>query len=105
HDVLVFADVRQTWAEDALVRLLENFADPAIGAVSGDLLVEAGPGSLAGVGLYWRCEKWLRRLESRAGSQVGVSGSISACRRELFTPIPAGTPLHCVHLPPRGVVR
>ena len=32
HDILVFADVRQTWAGDALPLLLENFADPAVGA-------------------------------------------------------------------------
>ena len=35
-DILVFADARQTWHEDALTRLLENFADPSVGAVGGD---------------------------------------------------------------------
>ena len=62
-DILVFADVRQTWADDAIVRMLGNFADPAVGAVSGDLVLESEPGVLAGVGLYWRFEKWLRRKE------------------------------------------
>jgi biofilm PGA synthesis N-glycosyltransferase PgaC len=69
--LLIFADARQRWADDALLRLVENFADPAIGAVSGDLVLESSPGVLAGVGLYWRFEKWLRRQESRIGSQVG----------------------------------
>ena len=77
HDVLVFADARQRWAADALVRLLENFADPTIGAVSGDLVVESAPGVMAGVGVYWKYEKLLRRLESRISSTVGVSGSIA----------------------------
>jgi cellulose synthase/poly-beta-1,6-N-acetylglucosamine synthase-like glycosyltransferase len=99
YEVLVFTDMRQSWAPDALERLLENFADPDVGAVSGDLVVVAGPGALAGVGLYWRFEKWLRRQESRAGSQVGVSGSISAVRRELFRPIPPSTILDDLYWP------
>ena len=100
-DVLVFADVRQTWADDALGRLVENFADPTVGAVSGDLVLEAAPGVLAGVGMYWRFEKWLRRRESLVGSQVGVTGAISAVRHVLFRAIPAGTLLDDVYWPLR----
>ncbi|MGL4555659.1 MAG: glycosyltransferase [Gemmataceae bacterium] len=99
NEVLVFADVRQTWADDALERLLEGFADPAVGAVSGDLVVEAGPGVMTGVGLYWRYEKWLRRQESLLRAQVGVTGAICAVRRELFAPIPSGTLLDDVYWP------
>lgn len=99
HDILVLADVRQTWADDALERLLENFADPQVGAVSGDLEVRTGNDSLAGVGLYWQYEKWLRRQESAVWAQVGVTGAISACRRVLFAPIPPGTLLDDVYWP------
>jgi biofilm PGA synthesis N-glycosyltransferase PgaC len=96
--IVVFADVRQIWAPEALELLLENFADPRVGAVSGDLIVVSGD-ALAGVSLYWRFEKWLRQQESRIGSQVGVTGAISAVRRELFRPIPAGTLLDDVYWP------
>jgi poly-beta-1,6-N-acetyl-D-glucosamine synthase len=100
HSIVVFADARQRWADDAMVRVLENFADPRVGAVSGDLVLEADPGVMAGVGLYWRYEKWLRRAESRIASQVGVTGAISAARRELLPPeIPAGTVLDDVYWP------
>jgi cellulose synthase/poly-beta-1,6-N-acetylglucosamine synthase-like glycosyltransferase len=99
--IVVFADVRQAWAPDALELLLENFADSSVGAVSGDLVVVSGPGPMSGVGLYWRYEKRLRRLESAVGSQVGVTGAISAVRRELFRPIPAGTLLDDVYWPIR----
>lgn len=98
-EILVFADARQTWAEDALPRLLENFTDPAVGAVSGDLVLEEGPGALGGVGLYWRMEKWLRKTEARVHSTVGVTGAICAVRRGLFRPIPAGTILDDVYWP------
>ncbi len=98
-DILVFADVRQTWKSDALETLLRNFADPAVGAVSGELVVESSPGVMAGVGLYWRYEKWLRQTEAAVHSTVGVTGAICALRRELFRPIPAGTVLDDVYWP------
>jgi poly-beta-1,6-N-acetyl-D-glucosamine synthase len=98
-EILVFADARQRWAEGALRELIGNFAAPRIGAVSGELLLEAAPGAVAGVGLYWRYEKWLRRHESRVHSTVGVSGSIAAVRRRLFTPIPQGVLLDDVYWP------
>lgn len=104
-DILVFADARQRWAADALVRLVENFRRPEVGAVSGELVIEAAPGMLAGVGAYWRYEKWLRRSEARLHSTVGVSGSIAAVRRKLFTPIPAGILLDDVYWPMRVVMQ
>lgn len=105
HDILVFADARQRWAPDALERLLENFADPSVGAASGDLEVEAAPGVMAGVGLYWRFEKWVRGQECRLHSTVGVTGAICAVRRELFGGVPAGTILDDVYWPLRVTLR
>jgi cellulose synthase/poly-beta-1,6-N-acetylglucosamine synthase-like glycosyltransferase len=98
-EILVFADMRQTWPVNTLDFLLAPFADPTVGAVTGDLLLESSPGVLAGVGLYWRFEKWLRRQESRYWSMVGATGAISAVRRALFRPIPAGTLLDDVYWP------
>ncbi len=100
-DVTVFADMRQRWEGGTLRRLLEPFRDPEVGAVSGDLVVERADGPLAGVGLYWRYEKWLRLQEGSFHSQVGVTGAISAVRRELYSPIPAGTILDDVYWPLR----
>lgn len=103
HAVVALTDARQSWAPDALDRLLENFADPEVGAVSGELIVEASPGVLAGVGLYWRYEKALRKMEGAVHSTVGVSGSVCAVRRALFRPVPPGTLLDDVYWP-LGVV-
>ena len=100
HDILVLADARQRWADDAVQRLLENFADPTVGAV-GDApwSSKSAPGTLAGVGLYWRFESALRRREGCVHSTVGVSGSIAAVRRTLFRAIPPGTILDDVYWP------
>jgi cellulose synthase/poly-beta-1,6-N-acetylglucosamine synthase-like glycosyltransferase len=105
-DVIVFADCRQTWAPDALQSLVLRLAsDSSIGAVSGDLVLQREAGMVGtGVGLYWRFEKWLRCAESDLFSTVGVSGSISAVRRALLEPIPAGTILDDVYWPLRVVM-
>src|SRR5690606_10218907 len=52
-----------------------------------------------GVGLYWRYEKHIRRMESRIDSSIGATGAIYAIRRRLFTPIPADTVLDDVLIP------
>jgi cellulose synthase/poly-beta-1,6-N-acetylglucosamine synthase-like glycosyltransferase len=98
-DVIVLADARQHWAHDALENLLQNFTDPSVGGASGDLIIETSDGMMAGVGSYWRYEKWIRRNESKIHSTVGVTGAISAVRRELFPAIPVGTLLDDVYWP------
>lgn len=105
HEVLVLADSRQTWDPDALECLLENFSDPTIGGVGGHLVLETEPGVLAGVGVYWRFETWLRHVESRLHSSIGLTGAICAVRRELFRPIPRGTILDDVYWPLQVVMQ
>jgi cellulose synthase/poly-beta-1,6-N-acetylglucosamine synthase-like glycosyltransferase len=104
-EILVFADARQRWAPDALERLVANFRDPRVGAVCGDLMIETRPGVLAGVGLYWRYEKWLRAQESRFHSTVVLTGAICAVRRELFPPVPAGIMTEDLYWPLRVMMR
>lgn len=100
-DIVVFADARQAFAPDAVRRLVARFGDPRVGAVSGELLLRpSGPSPVGeGVGLYWRYEKHVRRMESRVDSSVGATGAIYAIRRRLFTPIPADTVLDDVLIP------
>jgi poly-beta-1,6-N-acetyl-D-glucosamine synthase len=100
-DIVVFTDARQTIEARALRLLAENFADPDVGCVSGELMLgdaEAGE-SAEGMGLYWRIEKRVRELESATGSVVGATGAFYAVRRELAVEIPAGTILDDVYLP------
>ncbi len=101
-DVVVFADARQTFAPDAVARLVEPFADPAVGAVTGRLLVDRGKlASVEGVRFYWGLETRLRDAESRSGSVVGATGAIYAIRRALFPGVPADLILDDVYVPLR----
>jgi cellulose synthase/poly-beta-1,6-N-acetylglucosamine synthase-like glycosyltransferase len=84
-EILVFTDVGAELAPDALVNLVEPFADPRVGCVSSeDLVAEA-----EGEGAYVAYEMALRRLETSASDLVGLSGSLFAVRRSLCDPWPA----------------
>jgi cellulose synthase/poly-beta-1,6-N-acetylglucosamine synthase-like glycosyltransferase len=91
-EILLLADARQTFAPEVAQALAENFADGEVGAVSGELhLVGDDDGRGAGLGLYWRYEKGIRRAESLVGSSMGYTGAVSAIRRSLFQPLPTDT--------------
>lgn len=113
HGLLVFADARQSFAPDALTELVANFADPSVGGVTGELVLdcEASDDSrldsnvAEGVGLYWRYEKWMRRQESAIHSMLGATGAIYALRRLLWQPLPPGALLDDVLAPMRAVLR
>jgi biofilm PGA synthesis N-glycosyltransferase PgaC len=100
-EITVFMDARQEIEHDALRRLVENFADPTVGCVSGELMLgDATSGEAEkGMGMYWRVEKKIRELESASGSVVGATGALYAARTSLLAPIPAETILDDVLLP------
>jgi cellulose synthase/poly-beta-1,6-N-acetylglucosamine synthase-like glycosyltransferase len=83
-EILVFTDVSAEVERGALREIVRPFADPRVGAVSSEDIVE----SQGGEGAYVRYEMALRRLESTATTLVGLSGSLFAIRRELGDPWP-----------------
>jgi poly-beta-1,6-N-acetyl-D-glucosamine synthase len=139
-EIVVFADARQVFAADAIRELVAPFADRQVGAVSGELRLDAESACRRGnrdrrvferrrderdtsadrrederrrtlrstiadgIGLYWKYEKQMRRLESRLGSTLGATGAIYAIRRALYRPLPADTILDDVLTPMRVVL-
>lgn len=81
--ILVFTDVATRLKPDGLRQIVANFADPAVGCVSSVDRVLGKDGRPGGEGFYVRYEMWLRHLESRAHSLVGLSGSFFAARSEV----------------------
>jgi len=100
-EIVVFTDARQKIEPGALRILLENFADPEVGCVSGELMLgdPAAGETRQGMGLYWRIEKSIRELEAASGSVVGATGALYAVRRGLLTGLPEGTILDDVYIP------
>ena len=99
-EILFFTDVRQQLHPDSLANLIACFADPQVGVASGELVIRDGAGlEEASVGLYWKYEKWIRKQLSSLDSVMGATGCIYAMRRELASPLPAGTLNDDMYLP------
>jgi biofilm PGA synthesis N-glycosyltransferase PgaC len=95
-EFVVFTDVRQRFAPGALRSLLRAFADPRVGAVSGELRMVEND---TRVGLYWRLETFLREREALLGWLHGVSGAVYALRTRLFRALPTGLLLDDLWIP------
>ena len=91
-EILVFSDVTTVYAPGTIRAMVENFADPAVGCVGGDLHYEKDPHnpSAQGRALFWSYERQLRIWESQVHSIIGVAGCVYAMRRELYLPLDAG---------------
>ena len=108
-DVLVFTDVATQLRASGLREIVSNFSDPSVGCVSSEDRLERSDGQTAGEGFYVRYEMLLRRLETRAHSLVGLSGSFFAARKEVCSDFSADmqsdfkTLLNSIRLGLRGV--
>lgn len=99
-EIVVFMDARQRIATEGIKTLVETFADPSVGCVSGALQLGDGEDSSPkGVGSYWKMEKAIRSWESTGGSVVGATGALYAVRRNLVPHLPQGLILDDVFIP------
>jgi cellulose synthase/poly-beta-1,6-N-acetylglucosamine synthase-like glycosyltransferase len=91
-EILFFTDVRQAMDPASLRHLAANFADPTVGAVTGEMHLRRGDsGEQADMDLYWRYEIWARTRHSEIDSLFNTTGCIYALRRSLAGPIPPDT--------------
>ncbi len=82
-EILVFSDVATILQPGSIESLVKNFNDPTVGCVSSvDKFVDKG-GKISGEGAYVKYEMFLRRLETKVNTLVGLSGSFFAARREV----------------------
>jgi cellulose synthase/poly-beta-1,6-N-acetylglucosamine synthase-like glycosyltransferase len=88
NEIVVFSDANNHYETQTLRRLVEPFADPAVGVVTGAKEVGEGDGHVAGEGVYWRYEDAIKRAESALGCCTAVAGEVTAIRRGLIEPIP-----------------
>jgi len=107
-ELILLADARQLFDPKCIERLIAQFADPTVGVVSGELVLRAESTestAAAGIGFYWRYEKFIRRCESLWRGVPGATGACYMLRKPLFQPIPPATILDDVAIPMQAVVR
>jgi glycosyltransferase involved in cell wall biosynthesis len=85
-DVLVFSDVATILDRNGVRNIVRSFDDPKVGCVSSRDRFINKEGDVSGEGIYVRYEMFLRALESRVNTLVGLSGSFFAVRKDLCRP-------------------
>ena len=86
-EIVAFSDANALWEPSALARLVEPFADPAVGFVCGQVRFVNPDGGSNQEGLYWRYEMALRELESDLCSVTAGNGAIYAVRRDAYVEV------------------
>lgn len=92
-EIVVFSDATAMLFPDSIRKLIANFADPKVGAVSGKYtVVKAGDVAIGkSEDFYWKYETFLKTQESRLDSTLGGHGHLHAIRRKLYPFPPPGT--------------
>lgn len=88
-EIIAFSDANNFYPEEYLEEIIQPFADPKIGAVSGaKQIVQSDDGLSASEGTYWKYESFIKEQETRLGCCTSVAGEVLAVRKHLFEPIP-----------------
>jgi biofilm PGA synthesis N-glycosyltransferase PgaC len=93
-DLIIFTDANTFLNKEALIRMAQHFADPKVGAVSGEKRIQMedqADASSAGEGFYWKYESSLKKWDSELYSVVGTAGELFGIRRSLYVPVPSDT--------------
>ena len=84
-EIIVLSDANTFFEKDAIGKLVRNFADESVGAVSGKVtLVSSVTAHGEPEGWYYRYEWNIHCLESLIHTQIGVDGAMYAIRKECF---------------------
>jgi hypothetical protein len=104
-DIVVLSDANTFLEPNSVRALVANFADPAVGCASGDVVLVGDRAALGkSEDLYYLYERWIQHAESDVGSMIGADGALYAVRRHLFVAPAADTILDDMAIP-MGVVR
>ena len=89
-EVVVLTDAETRFRSGCLAALADAFRDPRVGAATGRLEWRNpdATATAANEGLYWRYERAVRSLESRAGVLTAVTGALLAVRRTSYREVP-----------------
>ena len=92
-EVVVFTDANTFLNKDALLLIARHYADPKVGAVSGEkrVMQDAVSDATAGEGFYWKYESTLKKWDSELYSVVGAAGELFSVRRSLYREVESDT--------------
>jgi cellulose synthase/poly-beta-1,6-N-acetylglucosamine synthase-like glycosyltransferase len=89
-DIIIFSDATTDYKKDAIRKLVRNYIDPSIGAVSGRYEYVNPSGAPVGLGtiLFWKYENFIKSRQTRIKTITGCCGCIYSVRKNLYEPLP-----------------
>jgi len=89
-DIVLLTDAETRFAPGCVAALAAAMRDPRVGCATGRLewRDQDATSTSANEGFYWRYERAVRGLESRAGLLTAVTGALLAVRRSAYRPVP-----------------
>jgi len=82
-EIIVFTDVAITTHSNSIKRIVQNFNDPKIGAVSCRDIVSTGDYNSEWEKWYIQYDMLVRKYTSKIGSLIGVTGGFYGVRKEI----------------------
>jgi len=92
-EIVVFTDANTFLNKDALLKIAKHYADPKVGAVSGEkrVQIEDASDATAGEGFYWKYESKLKKWDYELYSVVGAAGELFSVRTKLYEAVEPDT--------------
>ncbi|MCE7041471.1 glycosyltransferase family 2 protein [Dyadobacter sp. CY312] len=92
-EIVVYTDANTFLNAEALLYIARHYADPEVGAVSGEkrVMQDQLADATAGEGFYWKYESALKKWDSELYSVVGAAGELFSVRRSLYRHVEADT--------------
>ena len=84
--IVIFSDGNTSLGKESIRRIVNLFADPKVGCVSGEKRIyQKDKDAAAGTeGIYWKYESTLKKWDAELYSVVGAAGELFAIRTDLF---------------------
>jgi cellulose synthase/poly-beta-1,6-N-acetylglucosamine synthase-like glycosyltransferase len=91
--IVIFSDANTMLGPDSIRRIVNLFADPKVGCVSGEkrIFQDEKQSAAATEGIYWKYESKLKKWDAELYSVVGAAGELFAIRRELYQEVEKDT--------------
>jgi cellulose synthase/poly-beta-1,6-N-acetylglucosamine synthase-like glycosyltransferase len=92
--IVIFSDTNTLLNRNAVREIAACFSESSVGCVAGEKRItehKADVASVAGEGLYWKYESWVKKMDAELNTAVGAVGELFAVRRELFEEVEPDT--------------
>lgn len=91
--IVIFSDANTMLGPESIRRIVNLFADPKVGCVSGEKRIYQKEAQTAAAteGIYWKYESKLKKWDAELYSVVGAAGELFAIRTELYQEVERDT--------------